>query len=177
MDQERSEVRQVEQARARVADDVRNVAENANVVERAKENVQGRIDGVKGAVNDRMSDVSDRVSDMRDRLADARDSIGSNITNINPLENPVAMLLGGLAIGFLIGMVLPVTRFESERLGPITDDMKDRVRAARTEVVRRGGEVIKETIEASREAATSSLREQVRDFNLGDNDDNDIPTA
>ncbi|MFN2450536.1 MAG: hypothetical protein ABR508_12235 [Candidatus Baltobacteraceae bacterium] len=157
MDQERDEVREVEQARSRVAEDVRNVAENANVVQRTKENVQDRIDDVK-------STMSDRVSDVRDKLSDARDTIADSIGNVNPVENPMAMLLGGLAIGFLIGMILPVTRFESERIGPITDDVKDRVRAAGGEAVRRGSEVIKDTIEATKEAAATSLKEQARDF-------------
>ncbi|HET7815380.1 MAG TPA: hypothetical protein VFL13_13520 [Candidatus Baltobacteraceae bacterium] len=174
MDQERDQVREVELARERVAQDVRNVAENANVVQRTKENVQGRIDDAKDAVGDRVSDVRDKLSDARDSLASNLGSMRRNIGNVNPLENPVAMLIGGLAIGFLIGMVLPVTQFESERIGPITDDMKDRVRQAGSEVVRRGSEVIKETIEASREAATNSLREQTRDFtDLG----GDNPTA
>jgi ElaB/YqjD/DUF883 family membrane-anchored ribosome-binding protein len=168
MDQERSEVRQVEQARERVAQDVRSVAENANVVERAKENIQGRIDDAKGAVADRASDVRDRVSDVRDNLQDRVQGMARNIPI--PGDNPMGMLLAGVALGFLVGMVLPVTRFESERLGPVADDMKDRVRQARTEVVRRGGEVIKETLEAARETATNSIREQGKDLGLGQQD-------
>jgi len=77
------------------------------------------------------------------------------------------MLIGGLAVGFLIGLVLPVTRFESERIGPIADDMKGRVREAGNEVVRRGGEVIKETIEGGRQAATNAVREQMSDIGGG----------
>ena len=172
MDQERNEVREIEQARARVADDVRNVAENANVVERTKENVQGRIDDVRSTVGDKVNDVRDKLSSARDTLTgslgSAADNMQRNMSNMNPLENPVAMLIGGLAIGFLIGMVLPVSRFESERIGPITDDVKDRMRQAGNEAMRRGTEVIKETIEAGKQAATSSLREQARDFNVGD---------
>ena len=168
MDQERSEVRQVEQARERVAQDVRSVAENANVVERAKENIQGRIDDVKGAVTDRASDVRDKVGDVRDNLQDRVQDMARNIPR--PGDNPMGMLLAGVALGFLVGMVLPVTRFESERLGPVADDMKDRVRQARTEVVRRGGEVIKETLEAARETATNSIREQGKDLGLGQQD-------
>jgi len=177
MDQERNEVREVELARARVADDVRNVAENANVVERTKENVQGRIDDARSAMTDRVSDVRDKLSDARDSLGTGLNSMRENITNVNPLENPVAMLIGGLAVGFLIGMVLPVTQFESERIGPITDDMKDRVRQAGSEVVRRGTEVIKDTIEASKEAATTSLKEQARDFTGSDDYGSDTPTV
>jgi hypothetical protein len=35
-----------------------------------------------------------------------------------------------------------------------------------TEVMRRGGEVIKETIDAGRQAATTSMREQARDMGI-----------
>jgi ElaB/YqjD/DUF883 family membrane-anchored ribosome-binding protein len=159
MDQERSEVRQVEDARERVAEDVRNVAYNADVVQRAKENAQGRVDDAKQM-------MSERVKDARQRLESARDQMRDMARNmpINPADNPMGMLFAGLAIGFLIGMLLPVSRFESERLGPMTDEMKERMRQAGTEVVRRGGEVIKETIVSAGETASSSIREQTRDL-------------
>jgi hypothetical protein len=178
MDQDRNQVREIEQARERVAQDVRSVAENANVVERTKETVQGKVDDAKSAVGDKVRAASDKVRAAGDKLSDARDtmqtsvqssmdSMRSNVGNMNFLENPLAMLVGGIAVGFLIGMVLPVSRFEAERIGPIADDMKDRVRGAGTEVMRRGGEVIKETIDASRQAATESLKEQARDLGIG----------
>jgi ElaB/YqjD/DUF883 family membrane-anchored ribosome-binding protein len=163
MDQERSEVRQVEDARERVAQDVRSVAYNANVVERAKETAQNKMDDAKDA-------MSERVRGAREKLESARDSVRDMARNIpmNPADNPLGMLFAGLAIGFLIGMVLPVTRFESERLGPMTDTMKDRMRQAGSEVARRGGEVIKETISASKETAMNSIREQTRDMGMAD---------
>lgn len=160
MDQERSEVREVEDARERVAQDVRSVAYNANVVDRAKEQAQSRVDDAKEMVRS-------RVQGARDKLQNARDSMRDMAGNV-PIngDNPFGMMFAGLAIGFLIGMVIPVSRFESERIGPMTDEMKSRMRAAGTEVVRRSGEVIKDTIEASKEAATSSLREQTRDLGM-----------
>lgn len=156
MDQERNEVREVDDARRRVAEDVRSVAENANVVERAKETAQNKMDDVK-------SSVGERVRQARDKLQDAREQM----SNMTPTENPIGMLIAGLAVGFLIGLALPVTRFESERIGPIAQDMKEKARQTGSEVVRRGGEVIKETIEASRDAATTSIREQARDMGMG----------
>ena len=160
MDQERSEVRQVEDARERVAQDVRSVAYNANVVDRAKEQAQSRVEYATDMMRS-------RVQGARDKLQSARDSMRDMAGNV-PIngDNPFGMLFAGLAIGFLIGMVIPVSRFESERIGPMTDEMKSRMRAASSEVVRRGGEVIKDTIEASKEAATSSLREQTRDLGM-----------
>jgi len=141
MDQERYEFSEVEDARERVAEDVRSVAYNANVVERGKEAAQSKIDDAKDAV---MGGVR-RVRDVT-------------------VENPIGMLLAGLAVGFLVGMMLPVTRFEAERIGPMADEMKDRMREAGGEVMRRGGEVIKDTIEATKEAATASIRTQTADM-------------
>jgi ElaB/YqjD/DUF883 family membrane-anchored ribosome-binding protein len=153
MDQERDQIREVDDARRRVAEDVRNVAENANVVERAKESAQNKMDDVK-------SNVGQRVQQARERLIDARDQM----QRISPSDNPIGMLIAGAAVGFLIGLALPVSRFESERIGPIAHDMKDKARQAGTEVVRRSGEVIKETISAGKDAAATSIREQARDM-------------
>jgi hypothetical protein len=75
----------------------------------------------------------------------AKDALG----NLQPADNPMLMLLGGLAVGFIIGMLIPVSRFENERLGPVADDLKGRVREAGAQAARRGGEVIKESIEAA----------------------------
>jgi hypothetical protein len=148
MDQERSEVRQVEDARERVAQDVRSMAENANVVDRAKETAQNRL------------------QDVRDRMEMARGQMQRMAQNmrLNPTENPLGMLFAGLAVGFLVGLMLPVTRFESERIGPMTEGMKDRARELGSQVARRGSEVIKDTIEATKEAAGSSMREQMREM-------------
>jgi ElaB/YqjD/DUF883 family membrane-anchored ribosome-binding protein len=156
MDQERDQIREVEDARRRVAEDVRSVAENANVVERAKESAQSKMEDVK-------SSMGERVQQARSKLEDARD----RMQQMNVSENPIGMLIAGAAIGFLIGLALPVTRFESERIGPMTEEMKEKARQASSEVMRRGTEVIKETISASKDAATNSIREQARDMGLG----------
>src|SRR5438270_13584286 len=116
MDQERYEFREVEDARERVAEDVRSVAYNANVVERGKEAAQNKVDDAKQAVMDRMNSAKDAIG-----------NAGMRVRNVT-VENPMGMLLAGMAVGFLAGMLLPVTRFESERIGPMTDQMKDRMR-------------------------------------------------
>lgn len=166
MDQERNQIREVEDARRRVADDVRSVAENANVVERAKESAQNKMDDMKSTVGDRVQMAREKLQDARDQMQRMAQEGTRNMSSMNPSENPIGMLIAGAAVGFLIGLALPVTRFESERIGPIAHDMKDKARQAGNEVVRRGGEVIKETISASREAATNSIREQTRDMGM-----------
>ena len=166
MDQERNQSREVDEARRRVAEDVRSVAENANVPARAKEAAQAKMDEMKSSVGDRVAQAREKLEDMRGRMQDATRE-GMRNMPMNPADNPIGMLIAGAAIGFLIGLALPVTRFESERIGPMAQDVREKARQAGTDVVRRGGEVIKETISASRDAATNSIREQAKDMGLG----------
>lgn len=142
MDQERYEALEVEEARQRVADDLRSVARNVNVVERVRETAKGKIDQTRSMV--------------RERVQGARDALAS--ASIDPVENPIGMMLAGLAVGLLIGLLLPVSRFERERIQPITEDVKQRARSAGNEVMRRGGEVIKETLETTRGMSGSGDR-------------------
>ena len=152
MDQERDEVRQVEEARQRVADDLRSVSDSANVVQRAKDAANDRVEDAKSSVQEKLSGVKSSLQGsvetargvVRDRMQQAGEA-AQNI-NVNPTENPIGMLIAGLAVGFLVGLALPITRFESERIGPITEGMKGRVKDARDEAMRRGGEAIKDTI-------------------------------
>ena len=92
-----------------------------------------------------------RAKDAADRAKNAASDAASNVG-----DNPMLMLLGGLAVGFLIGMLIPVSRFENEQLGPVADDLKGRMRDAGVQAARRGGEVIKESIEAATESMTTS---------------------
>ena len=55
-------------------------------------------------------------------------------------ENPILMLLGGLAIGFVLGMILPRSRVERASQEPEAGDLKDRAR-----------EAIKDSIDAATE--------------------------
>lgn len=47
-------------------------------------------------------------------------------------RNPLAVLAGGLAVGMLIGALLPRTRRETELLGPYGSQITDRARRAAT---------------------------------------------
>jgi len=113
----------------------------ATVIERTKEAAQNKVHDAKEAL----------------------EAAGTRVRDV-AVENPMSMLLAGMAVGFLIGMMLPVSRFESERIGPMTEEVKDRVREAGGEMMRRGSEVIKDTIEGTKEAAKASIRAQTAEM-------------
>ena len=77
-------------------------------------------------------------------------------------ENPLGMILTGIAAGFLIGSVMPVTRVENERLQPIAENMRGRLQDVGQEALERGQTVLKDTLDAGKAAAVSSAREQAQ---------------
>jgi ElaB/YqjD/DUF883 family membrane-anchored ribosome-binding protein len=52
-------------------------------------------------------------------------TVGTNAKRAYSLvrENPLGLVIGGLAVGFLAGLVAPITDVEREKIGPIRDDL------------------------------------------------------
>ena len=67
-------------------------------------------------------------------------------------ENPLGLALGGIAVGFLAGLVVPSSRVEDEKLGPIADQVKNQVKETGQEALDRGKDVAQQTAETAKEA-------------------------
>ena len=78
-------------------------------------------------------------------------------------ENPLGLAVGAVALGFLAGLVVPSTRVENERLGPVADQVKDKVKETGQEALDRGKQVAQEA--ASSAAATA--KQQGREHGQG----------
>src|SRR5438067_1660386 len=59
-------------------------------------------------------------------------------------ENPLGLGVGSIAAGFVIGVLLPTSRAENARLGPIANQFKDQVRDVGGEAVEHGKQVAQE---------------------------------
>ncbi|MCW2955822.1 MAG: hypothetical protein JWO69_691 [Thermoleophilia bacterium] len=68
-------------------------------------------------------------------------------------ENPVGLAIGGLALGFVAGLVLPSTRVENQKLGPMADQLKDTAKEQGQELIDRGKDVAQSAMEAAKETA------------------------
>ena len=53
-------------------------------------------------------------------------------------ENPLGLAIGGAAVGFLAGILLPSTRVEDENLGEVSDQVIDRVKRTEQDALERG---------------------------------------
>jgi hypothetical protein len=115
-------------------------------VERARDSVAGTVESVKGAVGGTTSSARQAAPSSDDVVAGARQAVGI------AQRNPIGLAVGSVAAGFLAGMMLPATRVEDERIGPVADDLKEHAADVGHEAVEHGKQV---TTEAAETAAST----------------------
>ena len=74
-------------------------------------------------------------------------------------ENPLGLAIGGIAVGFLVGLAVPSTRVEDEKIGPMADQVKDQIRETGQEAVERGKDVAQQAAETAKEAGREHAQE------------------
>jgi len=127
---------QIEDTRERMGDTVGGLA--------GKADVPGR---VKGSVAAKRDAVTHRGAGMAQ-------------------ENPIGLAVGAVAAGFVVGMLLPSTRMEDERLGPVSDQIKEQAREVSGEAIQHGKDLAQDVAETAADAARESGRahaEQLRE--------------
>ena len=164
--------RRIEDTRERMGETVDALSAKADVPAR----VRGYMDEKKEAVTSRMSGAKDRVSAAAETAADGSGAAAEHASEAArrgagiARENPLGLAVGSVAAGFLIGMLLPQTRMEEERIGPIADEVKGQAREVGREAIEHGKHVARDAAEAAADAAkqtgqehTSELEESLRD--------------
>jgi len=73
--------------------------------------------------------------------------------------NPIGLGIGAVAVGFLVGLVLPATRGEDERLGDLSDQLKEQARQVGQEAVEHGKQVARDAAHAASETVQESGQE------------------
>jgi hypothetical protein len=148
MGQDTGQIRsEIEDTREQMGDTVDALAHKANVPARVRDSVAEKTDRLRSQMSGTASRASDSSPDMGDVKDGARQAAGV------AQENPLGLAVGAAAAGFLLGMAIPSSRVEDERLGPVADQVKDRARESGQEAVERGKEVGQEALERGKEAA------------------------
>jgi hypothetical protein len=157
MGQDPSEIReQIEQTRGEMGETVEALGYKADVKTRAKDSVVDKRDRLKERITG--SPVAEATPDADDVKAGAKRAVGI------AQENPLGLALGAAALGFLAGMVVPSTRIEDEKVGPIADDVKDRVKETGQEALERGKEVAQEAAQSAKETAQERGQEHAEEL-------------
>ena len=177
MGQDPDAIRQdIEQTRAEMSDTVEAVGYKADVPSRAKDAVSEKVENVKSKVSDTASRAKEAVVGTASRAGDSVSGTASRVGDATPSrgevkqqtrrvagmakENPLGLAIGAAAIGFLAGLAVPSTRVEDERLGPVADQVKDKVKETGQEALDRGKQVAQEVASTAADTAKQSTQEQ-----------------
>jgi hypothetical protein len=165
MGQDPDAIRQdIEQTRAEMSDTVEAVGYKADVPSRAKEAVSEKVENVKSKVSDTASRAKEAVVGTASRAGDATPSTGEVKQKTRQAagmakENPLGLAIGAAAIGFLAGLAVPSTRVEDEKLGPVADTVKDKVKETGQEALDRGKQVAQDVAGTAADTAKQSAQE------------------
>ena len=156
MGQEPSQIRQeIEETRAGMGETVDALAYKTDVKSRVKESISDKRDQVVGQLKGTSDKVGDATPDGEQLKEGAQRAVGV------AQENPLGLALAGVAGGFLAGMLLPSSRIEDERVGPLADQVKETAAETGHEVLERGkevaGEVAGQAVENAKEAGQDAL--------------------
>lgn len=159
MGKDPSDVREeIEETRARMADTVDEIGYRADVKGRVQGYVSEKKDAVVGGASDLTSRAGDKLPDGETISSGGRRMVGT------AKENPLALALGGAAVGFLVGSLLPSTRLEDERMGTVADDLKDRARETGHQALESGKEIASDVKESAKETAKESASEHSQEL-------------
>jgi hypothetical protein len=165
MGQDPDAIRQdIEQTRTEMSETVEAIGYKADVPSRAKDAVSEKVENVKSAVSGTATRAKEAVTGATDRAGDATPSrgevkqAGRQAVGLAK-ENPLGLAIGAVAIGFLAGLAVPSTRVEDERLGPVADQVKEKVRETGQEAVDRGRQVAEDVASTAADTARSSAQD------------------
>jgi gas vesicle protein len=125
----------------------------ADVKSRAKENLQEKRDSAKESivgVKDKIVGGTPDSGEVKDKARQAK-SVAQ--------ENPLGLAIGSIAVGFLAGMLIPATRVEDEKLGPVADDVKDRVKETGQDALEHGKQVAQDAAQTVKESGQEHAQE------------------
>lgn len=147
---------EIEETRERMGDTVDALAYKADVKTRAKESVSEKVESLKSKVTGAKDSVADATPSGGDVKHTARRTVGV------AQENPLGLAIGAAAIGFVAGMLIPSTRVEDEKIGPVADQVKAKAAETGQQAIDRGKQVASDVASSAAETAKESGREHAQ---------------
>ena len=151
---------EIEQTREQMGETVGALGYKADVKSRAKDSLQDKKESVMGVVQSAKERVVGAGQSVGDAAPDP-DQVKHQAKRAASVaqENPLGLAVGAVAVGFLAGMLVPSTRVEDEKLGPVADDVKDRAKQTGQEALERGKQVAQEAAQTAKESGQQHAQE------------------
>jgi gas vesicle protein len=151
MGKEPSDIRtEIEQTRERVGDEVDAISYKTDVPARMGDFV----DNKKQAVTGKLSDEKDAVAGTASNVLPDGERVGRLKDTAE--RNPLGLAVGGVALGFVAGLLLPSTRVENKAMGETSDKITDAVKETASDAIESGKQVAQD--------ATDSAKTQAHDI-------------
>ena len=151
MGKEPGEIREeIEHTRTDMGDTVEALSYKADVKTRAKENIADKRDRLKERITGTAPDPDEVKQGAKRAVGVAQ-------------ENPLGLAVGSLAVGFVAGMLVPSTRVEDEKIGPMADQLKE----TGQEALERGKEVAQEAAQSAKETIQEQAPEHAEQLKRG----------
>jgi gas vesicle protein len=144
---------EVEHTREQMGETIDALGYKTDVKSRTKERIGDTVDGVKERIGMTTGKVSDATPDTDQVKQSARRAAGV------AQENPLGLAVGAMAAGFLAGMLIPSTRVEDEKLGPVADQVKQQAKETGQEALEHG----KQVAQSAAQSAAETVREEGRE--------------
>jgi hypothetical protein len=151
MGQDPAAIRQeIEQTRERMGDTVDALGYKADVPARAKDSISDKVQGVKTKLTGAGSQMSDATPDRDEVKAAGQRAVGL------AQENPLGLAIGAAAVGFIAGLLIPSTKVEDERLGPVADQVKEQARQTGQEALEHGKQIAQDAAQTDKAEEVAS---------------------
>ena len=170
--------KEIERTRAGMEDTIDALAYRTDVKERSKDKARSLIarpkgmfmgikDNVIGTVQDHAPDRA-MVHDATDAIQQAPQQVAERARRVGGVmqDNPIGLAVGGLALGFLAGLVIPSTKLEQDKLGPISDQLKETVKDSGQELMEHGKELAQTAATAAQEAVKDAAPEHAQELGI-----------
>ena len=143
----------------------------------AKDNITQTANHVRdgaGEVAGQLTTSAQSAGDQLTRGSNAAQAMGSNVLSM-VADNPVLLGAIGLAVGALLGALVPQSEREEAALGGMAGQVRETARNLSQDVVNRGGQVAQKVLDAGKDSAHAhgltadkSLSDIVEDLKSGD---------
>jgi vacuolar-type H+-ATPase subunit H len=152
-----------------MSDTVEAIGYKADVPARARDKVSDKVDAARAKVSEATTRAKEAVAGSTAGASDRAGGVAARVGDAAPSgeqvkqtarraaglarENPLGLAIGAAAVGFLAGLVVPSTRVEDERLGPVADQVRQQARETGQEALARGKQVAQEAASSATETA------------------------
>lgn len=158
--------RDIEAQREAIGDTVGALSYKTDVKARASDAVQEKKDAITGkvtGVKDKIGGAVPATDDVKDRLPSTPDAAQVKATAKRAggmaQDNPLGLAIGSVAVGFLAGLLIPATKVENERIGPVADQLKEKATDIGQEAMEHGKAVAQEVAQNTQETVKETVKE------------------